>query len=200
MHAANLIRRAYSLVRISGVAFWTGAFVAADQIDAFRSVAAYGSAFGTLVDVRAGTVLACEESFRAGTITETARDGNALRSVWALPFAGAASQDAARVDDPVRRLTLTLEAIAFFAERERVSVESWWALAIVASGHVFADSVQTACGLLPQLRTFVYVPAFPGGDVASITARAYAEAFADELVLYALFSGRAFLFRSASKR
>lgn len=73
-------------------------------------------------------------SLGTGAIADTTGNRYAFGTTWTLFTLRASGQHAFTVDDLVRRLTLTFDAVAFFTKREGISIEAWWTLALVAAG------------------------------------------------------------------
>ena len=86
-----------------------------------------------LVYVLARTVDLGGVALGASTVAHSTGYRYALSTAGTLFSLRTASQHAFPIHDLVGRLTLALDAVAFFAKRERVPIESRRALALVAA-------------------------------------------------------------------
>lgn len=182
--------RTESIIGISAVAVWTDALVGSWKVYALRSVAAHLVSDDALVYIFARTVNLCSVSLGTSTVTHSASNGNTLRSIRTLFSLRTSGQHALSINNLVRRLTLALDTVTFFAKGERIPVEPRRTLALVASRQVLTNCVHTASRLIPELHALVDVSAFTTVVVPGVPSLTNAHAAAHELVLDALFSSR----------
>lgn len=97
-----------------------------------------------LVDINAGSIGLGSEALRTSAIAHTTRYRDTLSTFRTFVAVGASSKDAVSTNQLVWRLTLALGAVAFFAEVEGISVEAGWARALVATGQILTNRVDSA--------------------------------------------------------
>lgn len=71
-----------------------------------------------------------------------------------------------------------------FTQRERVAIESGWTLALVATGHVLADSVETAGRVVVRSATLVDVFTCASRRVSRVAAWADANVLTRVVILH----------------
>lgn len=78
-----------------------------------------------------------------------------------------------------------------FTERERIAVESRWTLALVATGHVLADSVEATGRVIVGSAALVDVFTCASRRVSRVAARADANVLTRVVILHAHLGSRA---------
>lgn len=171
-----------AVVGVSAVPFGAVTFKRPWAVDALRPIPAGLLLFHAFVYITTSALWGLLESLGTGTVADSSSDGDAFSAIGAGAIRPATRQDAIAVFQLVGRLASAVWTVALQTLQERIPVESCWALAVVAARQVFAQGVQAACRLVPQLLALIFVSAFSCSLIPHIAVDANADAFAREFL------------------
>lgn len=148
----------------------------------------------------AGSIGFSTISFGTGTVADPTCDLYTFSTMWTLFSFRTIGQYTLSINNFVRWLALTFDAVTFFAQWKWISVEPRRTLALVAPWQVLTDGVYPTGRLVPRFEALVDVPTLARIHVASVSPLTDTDAASDELVLDALLADRARCVRPADVR